>query len=189
MTECSAGTVQVGLFLLPLLGRLRLMMFSALFSILITCLMLFLDISTIALMFPFNWGKIVSPFFKLWNSELRHSALTGRATRTIQLWFIVFCFLFSLHILLAIAIVERRRIRIYICVLDYYFWYRPHWYCTWFCLPKHLYGCPSIRKTHYLYRRWVSILWRIIKHKLAELLRQFPQLSILILSMRQIRIN
>lgn len=60
VTECSAGTVQVGLFLLPLLGRLRLMMFSALFSILITCLMLFLDISTIALMFPFNWGKIVS---------------------------------------------------------------------------------------------------------------------------------
>ena len=60
VSECSAGTVQVGLFILPLLGRLRLMMFSALFSILITCLMLFLDISTIALMFPFNWGKVVS---------------------------------------------------------------------------------------------------------------------------------
>lgn len=36
------------------------MMFSALFSVLITCLLLFLDISTIALMFPFNWGKVVS---------------------------------------------------------------------------------------------------------------------------------
>ncbi|XP_037959507.1 uncharacterized protein LOC119688910 [Teleopsis dalmanni] len=56
--ECSAGTVQVGLFLLPLIGRLRLMVFCALFSFLITCLMLFLDISHIALMFPFNWTKI-----------------------------------------------------------------------------------------------------------------------------------
>lgn len=60
--ECSAGTVQVGLFLLPLIGRLRLMVFCALFSLLITCLMLFLDISHIALMFPFNWGKVVSIF-------------------------------------------------------------------------------------------------------------------------------
>ncbi|XP_044315904.1 uncharacterized protein LOC108049598 [Drosophila rhopaloa] len=56
--ECSAGTVQVGLFLLPLIGRLRLMVFCALFSLLITCLMLFLDISHIALMFPFNWTKV-----------------------------------------------------------------------------------------------------------------------------------
>ncbi|XP_075152052.1 uncharacterized protein LOC142226071 [Haematobia irritans] len=56
--ECSAGTVQVGLFLLPLIGRLRLMVFCALFSLLITCLMIFLDISHIALMFPFNWTKI-----------------------------------------------------------------------------------------------------------------------------------
>lgn len=38
------------------------MMFSALFSVLITCVLLFLDISTIALMFPFNWGKVVSIF-------------------------------------------------------------------------------------------------------------------------------
>lgn len=57
--ECSAGTVQVGLFLLPLIGRLRLMVFCALFSLLITCLMIFLDISHIALMFPFNWTKVV----------------------------------------------------------------------------------------------------------------------------------
>ncbi|XP_050077896.1 uncharacterized protein LOC126564824 isoform X1 [Anopheles maculipalpis] len=56
--ECSAGTVQVGLFLLPLIGRLRLMVFCALFSLLVTCLMLFLDISHIALMFPFNWGRL-----------------------------------------------------------------------------------------------------------------------------------
>lgn len=36
------------------------MVFCALFSLLLTCLMLFLDISHIALMFPFNWGKVVS---------------------------------------------------------------------------------------------------------------------------------
>ena len=34
--------------------------FCALFSLLVTSLMLFLDISHIALMFPFNWGKLVS---------------------------------------------------------------------------------------------------------------------------------
>lgn len=56
--ECSAGTVQVGLFLLPLIGRLRLMIFCALFSLLVTCLLLFLDISHIALMFPFNWSRV-----------------------------------------------------------------------------------------------------------------------------------
>uniref|UniRef100_A0A1B0GCG8 Uncharacterized protein n=1 Tax=Glossina morsitans morsitans TaxID=37546 RepID=A0A1B0GCG8_GLOMM len=55
--ECSAGTAQVGLFQLPLIGRLRLMVFCALFSLLITCLMLIFDISHIALMFPFNWTK------------------------------------------------------------------------------------------------------------------------------------
>uniref|UniRef100_A0A336M5V4 CSON010647 protein n=1 Tax=Culicoides sonorensis TaxID=179676 RepID=A0A336M5V4_CULSO len=58
VSECSAGTVQVGLFLLPLIGRLRLMVFCALFSLLVTCLMLFLDISHIALMFPFNWARV-----------------------------------------------------------------------------------------------------------------------------------
>jgi len=67
--ECSAGTVQVGLFLLPLIGRLRLMVFCALFSLLITCLMLFLDISHIALMFPFNWTKVVGT--KCYNAVVR----------------------------------------------------------------------------------------------------------------------
>lgn len=75
--ECSAGTVQVGLFLLPLIGRLRLMVFCALFSLLITLLMLFLDISHIALMFPFNWGKIVSYFIEYYifniNKEIKEN--------------------------------------------------------------------------------------------------------------------
>lgn len=60
LCEFSAGTVQVGLFFLPLIGRLRLMVFCAIFSLLLTSLMVFLDISHIALMFPFNWPKLVS---------------------------------------------------------------------------------------------------------------------------------
>lgn len=63
LCEFSAGTVQVGLFFLPLIGRLRLMVFCAIFSLLLTSLMIFLDISHIALMFPFNWPKLVSCLF------------------------------------------------------------------------------------------------------------------------------
>ncbi|XP_037916789.1 uncharacterized protein LOC119655127 isoform X2 [Hermetia illucens] len=83
--ECSAGTVQVGLFLLPLIGRLRLMVFCALFSLLITCLMLFLDISHIALMFPFNWTKntwmylSIGLIFILGSSLMLHMVLFAEA--------------------------------------------------------------------------------------------------------------
>ncbi|XP_044736293.1 uncharacterized protein LOC123298371 isoform X2 [Chrysoperla carnea] len=55
---CSSGTVQVGLFMLPLAGRIRLMMFITIFSLLITSLLLFLDISHTIYLFPFNWGKL-----------------------------------------------------------------------------------------------------------------------------------
>lgn len=67
--EFSAGTVQVGLFFLPLIGRLRLMVFCAIFSLLLTSLMVFLDISHIALMFPFNWPKLVGFFIHIFQSE------------------------------------------------------------------------------------------------------------------------
>jgi hypothetical protein len=46
--------------MLPLIGRLRLMMFVTVFSLLVTCLFIFLDISHIVYFFPFNWGKVVS---------------------------------------------------------------------------------------------------------------------------------
>ncbi|KAK6617154.1 hypothetical protein RUM44_005485 [Polyplax serrata] len=55
---CSSGTVKVGIFMLPLAGRLRLMMFITIFCLLVTCLFLFLDISHIVYLFPFNWGKL-----------------------------------------------------------------------------------------------------------------------------------
>ncbi|XP_046999202.1 uncharacterized protein LOC124615402 [Schistocerca americana] len=60
---CSSGTVKVGLFMLPLIGRLRLMMFVTVFSLLVTCLFIFLDISHIVYFFPFNWGKVNGFFY------------------------------------------------------------------------------------------------------------------------------
>ncbi|KAJ9577280.1 hypothetical protein L9F63_006119, partial [Diploptera punctata] len=60
---CSSGTVKVGLFMLPLMGRLRLMMFVTVFSLLVTCLFIFLDISHLVYFFPFNWGKVNALFY------------------------------------------------------------------------------------------------------------------------------
>ena len=55
---CSSVTVKVGLSMLPLIGRLCLMMFVTVFSLLVMCL-IFLDVSHIVYFFPFNWGKLV----------------------------------------------------------------------------------------------------------------------------------
>lgn len=57
---CTSGTFRLNLFLLPLLGRIRFMMFVTIFSLLITCIFLFLDVTHIIFLFPFNWGRIVS---------------------------------------------------------------------------------------------------------------------------------
>lgn len=57
---CTSGTVKIGLFMLPLVGRIRFMMFVTLISLFVTCLLLFLDISHVVYLFPFNWGKVVS---------------------------------------------------------------------------------------------------------------------------------
>lgn len=83
--EFSAGSVQVGLFFLPLIARLRFMVFCAIFSLLLTSLMLFLDISHIALMFPFHWPKlnaylyfIISAIFLIGSSLLIHMVFFAR---------------------------------------------------------------------------------------------------------------
>ncbi|GJQ66591.1 hypothetical protein Trydic_g4567 [Trypoxylus dichotomus] len=60
---CTSGTVKVGLFMLPLVGRLRLMMFVTVLGLLITCVLLFLDISHVVYLFPFNWGKVNAYFY------------------------------------------------------------------------------------------------------------------------------
>ncbi|XP_008547863.1 uncharacterized protein LOC103571473 isoform X1 [Microplitis demolitor] len=57
-TLCSSGTANVSLFMLPLVGRLRFIIFVAVFCLLVTTVLLFLDISHIICMFPFNWAKL-----------------------------------------------------------------------------------------------------------------------------------
>ncbi|KAK0085313.1 hypothetical protein PV325_005423 [Microctonus aethiopoides] len=57
-TLCSSGTANVSLFMLPLVERLRFIIFVAVFSLLITTLLLFLDISHVVYMFPLNWAKL-----------------------------------------------------------------------------------------------------------------------------------
>ncbi|XP_076674137.1 uncharacterized protein LOC143372096 isoform X2 [Andrena cerasifolii] len=57
-TLCSSGTAKVSLFMLPLVGRLRFMIFVAVFCFLVTALLLFLDISHIVYVFPFNWARV-----------------------------------------------------------------------------------------------------------------------------------
>ncbi|XP_017778889.1 PREDICTED: uncharacterized protein LOC108564374 [Nicrophorus vespilloides] len=60
---CTSGTVKVGLFMLPLVSRIRLLMFITLLSILVTCSLLFLDISHMIYLFPFPWGKLNAYFY------------------------------------------------------------------------------------------------------------------------------
>ncbi|XP_057654282.1 uncharacterized protein LOC130892730 isoform X2 [Diorhabda carinulata] len=60
---CTSGTLKIGLFMLPSIGRIRLMMFVTLLSMFTTCLLLFLDISHIVYLFPFNWGKVNAYFY------------------------------------------------------------------------------------------------------------------------------
>ncbi|XP_020287197.1 uncharacterized protein LOC109856384 isoform X2 [Pseudomyrmex gracilis] len=57
-TLCTSGTTKVSLFMLPLAGRLRVMIFVAVFCLLITAVLLFLDISHVIYILPLNWAKL-----------------------------------------------------------------------------------------------------------------------------------
>ncbi|CAG9766277.1 unnamed protein product [Ceutorhynchus assimilis] len=90
---CTSGTVKVGLFMLPLVGRIRLMMFITLLSIFITCLLLFLDISHTVYLFPFNWGKLnayfyvsLSVLFLVASSLLFHMVFLSEAFMWVPKW-------------------------------------------------------------------------------------------------------
>ncbi|XP_015837446.1 uncharacterized protein LOC657427 isoform X1 [Tribolium castaneum] len=90
---CTSGTVKVGLFMLPLVGRLRLMMFVTLLSIFITCLLLFLDISHVVYLFPFNWGKVnaylyvsLSVLFLVASSLIFHTIFLSEAFYWVPRW-------------------------------------------------------------------------------------------------------
>ncbi|XP_066142676.1 uncharacterized protein [Euwallacea fornicatus] len=90
---CTSGTVKVGLFMLPLVGRIRLMMFITLLSIFVTCLLLFLDISHTVYLFPFNWGKVnaylyvsLSVLFLIASSLLFHMVFLSEAFSWVPKW-------------------------------------------------------------------------------------------------------
>ncbi|KAL1513909.1 hypothetical protein ABEB36_003248 [Hypothenemus hampei] len=90
---CTSGTVKVGLFMLPLVGRIRLMMFITLLSIFVTCLLLFLDISHTVYLFPFNWGKVnaylylsLSVLFLVAASLLFHMVFLSEAFAWVPKW-------------------------------------------------------------------------------------------------------
>ncbi|KAH1015083.1 hypothetical protein HUJ05_012861 [Dendroctonus ponderosae] len=90
---CTSGTVKVGLFMLPLVGRIRLMMFVTLLSLFVTCLLLFLDISHTVYLFPFNWGKVnaylyvsLSVLFLVASSLLFHMVFLSEAFAWVPKW-------------------------------------------------------------------------------------------------------
>jgi len=57
---CFAGTSRLALFMLPMLNRIRFILFVTLFNFLVTGAILFLDVTHTVYLFPFNWGKLVS---------------------------------------------------------------------------------------------------------------------------------
>ncbi|KAF7271426.1 uncharacterized protein LOC143196097 isoform X2 [Rhynchophorus ferrugineus] len=90
---CTSGTVKVGLFMLPLVGRIRFMMFVTLLSLFVTCLLLFLDISHTVYLFPFNWGKVnaylyvsLSVLFLLASSLIFHMIFSSEAFVWVPKW-------------------------------------------------------------------------------------------------------
>lgn len=82
VTLCSSGTAKVSLFMLPLVGRLRLMIFVAVFCLLVTSLLLFLDISHVVYLFPFNWAKLNAWMF----AGMGLSYVTGSALLVCSVW-------------------------------------------------------------------------------------------------------
>ncbi|KAF4525683.1 hypothetical protein B566_EDAN010674 [Ephemera danica] len=60
---CASASLRAPLFMLPLLARLRFMLFVTVFSLLATSLLLFLDISHMVYLFPFNWPRLNAVLF------------------------------------------------------------------------------------------------------------------------------
>ncbi|CAH0550577.1 unnamed protein product [Brassicogethes aeneus] len=90
---CTSGTVKVGLFMLPLVGRLRYMMFVTLLSLFVTASLLFLDISHVIYLFPFNWGKVnaylyvsLSVLFLIASSLIFHMIFISEAFAWVPKW-------------------------------------------------------------------------------------------------------
>lgn len=61
--EYAAGGAN--LWLLPDAGRLRLLLATALFSLMSSSALLFMDITKLSELFPFNWAKLVSLYYEI----------------------------------------------------------------------------------------------------------------------------
>ncbi|XP_065332695.1 uncharacterized protein LOC135934699 isoform X1 [Cloeon dipterum] len=60
---CASMSLRAPFHMLPILARLRLMLFVTIFTLLTTSVLLFLDISHTVYLFPFNWPLINSCLF------------------------------------------------------------------------------------------------------------------------------
>lgn len=71
---CFAGTSRLALFMLPMLNRIRFLLFVTLFNFLVTGAILFLDVTHTVYLFPFNWGKLVSMAVHMAHSKIIYIA-------------------------------------------------------------------------------------------------------------------
>ncbi|XP_018325182.1 uncharacterized protein LOC108737031 isoform X2 [Agrilus planipennis] len=60
---CSSGIVKAGLVVLPLVNRIKFMIFVHLLGFFVTGILLFLEITHLIHLFPFNWIKLNTYFF------------------------------------------------------------------------------------------------------------------------------
>ena len=64
-TVLTAGTAKMGLFALPQFQRLRIMVFVTVFTVVFTVFIIFLNISHLHALLPFDYGKMVSATIRL----------------------------------------------------------------------------------------------------------------------------
>ena len=58
-TVLTAGTAKMGLFALPQFPKLRIMIFVTVFTVVFTVFIIFLNISHLHALLPFEYGKMV----------------------------------------------------------------------------------------------------------------------------------
>ena len=58
-TVLTAGTAKMGLFALPQFPKLRIMVFVTVFTVVFTVFIIFLNISHLHALLPFEYGKMV----------------------------------------------------------------------------------------------------------------------------------
>jgi len=87
---CASMSLRAPFHMLPILGRLRLMLFVTIFTLLTTSVLLFLDISHTVYLFPFNWPLIVSNRALAFFSTHPSKPFSNSSCRSAQLTFHAF---------------------------------------------------------------------------------------------------